>query len=535
MKVALAYLPSEQQFLPMPPLGVTVLSSYLKTLEIENDVFDLELELWLSQGGKSSQNAEKNINEIDNKDIDFESTLEKLLPYEIVCFSMMGKRQEPYLVEISKLLRAKSTKLKKIIVGGAFFTNENVENFIISYKDIIDYAIVGEGWKPLSELIGNLIKKTEINSIHGVALYDEKVGYCFWEEEMWDKDLTVPDYSQVNTEGYILQQKKLYGLEDESIMYQLLVGDRNCPYSCSFCRISKNTKKVKEACKIAEEMVALNERFGCSRYSLVCNEMNPTPAYLNEFIEVLLNSNKKIDWFCYLRPNKLSYDTLVNVKEAGCNLVRYGVESGSQNVLDHMNKKLYVEEMEQILRDSHNAGIWNHINIMTGYLHETEEDIEKTISFIDQNHKYIDSVRINTFFIPFGSPIHKKPEKYGIKLISNEGSHIVFEQPDCSWKEKQEQIKQSTKRVLDKCIELGVCFGGILPHFVSTAISHFGNKEKAKAWLKENHSYLWEPLSPDTAKWRLAHPERPEIEINQWEEIAGKRGANYQLAIDKNE
>jgi hypothetical protein len=49
MKIALAYAPSEQQFVPIPPLGITTLSSYLKNINIDNDVFDLELELWLAQ------------------------------------------------------------------------------------------------------------------------------------------------------------------------------------------------------------------------------------------------------------------------------------------------------------------------------------------------------------------------------------------------------------------------------------------------------------------------------------------------------
>ena len=57
---------------------------------------------------------------------------------------------------------------------------------------------------------------------------------------------------------------------------------------------------------------------------------------------------------------------------------------------------------------------------------------------------------------------------------------------------------------------------------------------KAKNWLKEHHSYLWSPISPDTAKWQLAHPERKDVSINRWEEIAGKRGSNYQTLMEMN-
>lgn len=527
MRVALAYTPSEQQFLPVPPLGITALSSYLKSVDISNDVFDLELELWLAQGCKSSDYAEKSIDKLIDMKLEFQHIVTKLLSYEIVCFSLMGKRQIPYMLELSKRLKEESVILKKIIIGGAFLNKSNSQRLLTDNKELIDYAIIGEGWAPLSKLIDCIKSGNEIKYIPGVAYLDNEV-FNFTEEEFWDKELPVPEYSGINTAGYILQQKVLYELDDESIMYQLLVGDRNCPYSCSFCRISKNTKTVKQSNKIAEEMIYLNKTFGCNRFSLVCNEMNPTPKYLNDVINILSGYDKKIDWFCYLRPNKLDYDTLKAINDVGCNMVRYGVESGSQKILDHMNKKLYVEEMKQILCDSNKAGIWNHINIITGYLHEDQEDVENTLSFIEECSDYIDSVRINPFFIPIRSPIHEKPQEYGIDIISDEGSHIAFEEPGASWEKKQDQINHSTKLILNKCVELGLSFGGILPHLISTSISHFGNKLEAKRWLKMRHGYLWEPISPDTAKWRLAHPERTGIEINCWEEISGKRGSNYQ-------
>ena len=52
-----------------------------------------------------------------------------------------------------------------------------------------------------------------------------------------------------------MQQNKLYGFEDDNIVYHILVGDRRCPYRCSFCRISENTTAVKKPIDIADEMI----------------------------------------------------------------------------------------------------------------------------------------------------------------------------------------------------------------------------------------------------------------------------------------
>lgn len=533
-KIALTYAPSEQQFLPVPPLGISALSQHLIDYNIKNDIIDLELELWLSQKGKSSCYASKSIDELEIDKLPVEALVDILLDYDIVTFSLMGKRQLPYVIAISKLLRKKSKKLKCIILGGAFFNNNNCIDVIKKWKGVIDYVIVGEGWFSLKELLLTIRSNMIKYDIPGVA-YIDKHGNCVYNKNInWEGNLPVPNYRKINTIGYIQQQNKLYGLDDDSIVYHLLVGDRKCPYRCSFCRISENTKSVKRPTEIADEMIALNKMCNAERFSLVCNEMNPTEQYFEEFLDRLLAYKKKLYWFCYLRPNKLSFETLVKARKAGCVLIRYGVETGSQKILDHMNKILYVEEMEQIIRDTHKAGIWNHINIVTGYLHENEEDVELTLDFINRNKEYIDSARVNPFYIPVNSPIHLNPKKYGITLRENTGSYIQFDEPLRKWEEKQEWIKNTTEQVLKKCIECNINFAGILPFLVAVAVAHFEDVSEAKKWLKEKHSYLFQPISPDTAKWRLAHPDQTNVMINGWSDIAGKRSSNYQTLSELN-
>ncbi|MDR2982854.1 MAG: radical SAM protein [Puniceicoccales bacterium] len=385
--------------------------------------------------------------------------------------------------------------------------------------------------KPIYQIIRKISFNEEIEN-DKVQLTPCNNGYIARNAGPFKGQVPIADYSSINREGYIYQQKVLYKLDYSNITYQLLVGDRCCPYSCSFCRISKNTESIKEASQVANEMIALHRQYGCRNFSLICNEMNPSRSYAAEFVDTLLSYDNHLNWFCYLRPNNLSADELLAIKKAGCVLIRFGVESGSQRILDSMNKKLYVSEIEQILADSHKAGIWNHINIMTGYLYESQDDINETISFLRKNRGYIDSIRVNPFFIPIGSPIHLNPQEFNIEIVEETSSHIVFHQRDISWEEKKKQISHATSQVLAECKRLGIGYAGILPNLVCTSLCHFGQKEQGKIWLRENHNYLWEPVSPDTAKWKLAHPENPSVEINPWEKIYGQRGENYQTRID---
>ncbi len=536
MKVALTYAPSEQQFLPVPPLGVSVLSQHLKNSNIDNDIIDLELELWISLGYKSSEYALRPIEKIESKELPVDSVVALLMKYDIVGFSVMGKRQIPYVAAIVDKLRKKSSVLRYIILGGAFFSERNAKELMLAQKGMYDFVIVGEGWRALPDLISCLKTFNIKNVCHipGVVSFDRSGDIIYQASEKWEGELPNPNYKEINKEGYLLQQKHLYGINDSSIIYHVLVGDRHCPYKCSFCRISDNTKVVKQPTEIADEMIELNRMVNADCFSLICNEMNPTEKFFHDFLDRLLSYEKKLKWFCYLRPNNLSLETLKKARKAGCILIRYGVETGSQRILDMMNKKLYVDEMKCIMNNTNKAGIWNHINIVTGYLYETQSDIDLTLSFIDENKMYIDSVRVNPFFVPIGSPIHMNPEKFGIKIRKNLGSYVQFDEQECMWEEKQILIQQATQQILTRCVENNINFAGILPFLVAKLVAYFGDVKSAKKWIEDKHEYLRQPISPDTAKWRLAHPERTDIAINKWEEIAGKRGANYQTLMEVN-
>ena len=535
MKTVLTYAPSEQQFLPVPPLGICVLSQHLKNNGINNDIIDLELELWLGLGNKSSEFALKPVEELVPEQLPVECLIELLKEYEIITFSIMGKRQIPYVIAIVKRLKKINSKLKYVILGGAFFNIENAKQIVTYWKQIVDFVIIGEGWQPLRELIYQLDIANKDYRIPGVAYLDKNGEFVYCKSEKWYGELPIPNYIDINKDGYSTQQKILYGIDDQDIVYHVLVGDRKCPYNCSFCRISDVTNTIKSSKSIADEMIKLNKLSGAKCFSLVCNEMNPTEEYFHEFLDRLLSYDEKLNWFAYLRPNKLSYETLKKAKRAGCILVRYGVETGSQKILDHMNKALYVEEMEQIMKDTYKVGIWNHINIVVGYLYENQNDIDLTLEYLERNREYIDSVRVNPFYVPINSPIHKNPKKYGIILRQNTGSYVQFDELKCSWEQKQILIQDAVSKVLIKCMEAKINFAGILPFLVAKAIEYFQDVNTAKCWIEQNHNYLCQPISPDTAKWRLAHPEQQNVMINKWEDISGKRGSNYQTLMELND
>ena len=110
-------------------------------------------------------------------------------------------------------------------------------------------------------------------------------------------------------------------------------------------------------------------------------------------------------------------------RRAGCRLLSFGMESGSQHMLDLMDKGTRVETMERILQDSAAAGIWNHTFLFFGFPGETEEDARETIEFFQTNRGAIHSISSSVFLLERHARASADPQAYDIRRIVPPGPH----------------------------------------------------------------------------------------------------------------
>lgn len=114
--------------------------------------------------------------------------------------------------------------------------------------------------------------------------------------------------------------------------------------------------------------------------------------------------------------------------------MRYGIESGSQRLLDLMRKGYNVQTISNTIRYAFESDIWNHINLLVGFPGEEDRDIEETISFLEENaNNYIHSVRMNPFYLSPDSPIARNPEQYWNTKSLNEYGSFVRNKQHPTW------------------------------------------------------------------------------------------------------
>jgi anaerobic magnesium-protoporphyrin IX monomethyl ester cyclase len=194
---------------------------------------------------------------------------------------------------------------------------------------------------------------------------------------------------------------------------------RGCPFSCAFCGLSKMHEhgvKMASPEKIAEQLKILKLEFGITSINFQDDifTMNPTRLYkLLDLIEPL-----GITFRCMGKAGYDNEETYRRLAKAGCIEIAWGIESGSQYMLDRMKKQVTVEDNYNVIQWAKKYGITSRAFFIIGFPGETKDTLEETKEFIiraDPDQYFVSS------FVPYpGTDVAINPAKYGITSITED-------------------------------------------------------------------------------------------------------------------
>jgi radical SAM superfamily enzyme YgiQ (UPF0313 family) len=266
------------------------------------------------------------------------------------------------------------------VMGGSVFSNQltvgtkNMDLFLEKTKAYIDKMIVGEG----DILFQRLLQQ---------QLPVEKRVYTLKDINGEVLDLTgaeLPDFSGINTQKY---------------PYISAYSSRSCPYQCSFCSETVNWGKFrkKPAQQVAAELKQLAHTHNAQLFFMGDSLLNPI---IGDLSLELLKSDTCIYWDGYLRadPPVTQIENTLLWRRGGFFRARLGVESGSQNVLDLMGKKITVAQIRDALTSLAYAGIKTSTYWVVGHPGETEEDFLQTLDLIEELKNDIYEAMCNPFY-----------------------------------------------------------------------------------------------------------------------------------------
>ena len=248
------------------------------------------------------------------------------------------------------------------------------------------------------ETLLSLVTQKDWSAIHGLVF--RKDGKTFFTGAPPPANLgefPVPSFHLIDPSRYFYE---LMGRP-----FLLFEASRGCPYECSFCLKVMHGRGVRM--KPTEHVMAEIERATsiagpCYGY-FIDLEFTTNRFHAMEICDGLITRNYPFYWCCQTRADAVDAELLKHMKRAGCRLIHFGVESGSQRVLDDTSKRTNPEAIRQGIRLAREAGIETACFFMLGFPGELPSEMEETLIFAKELNPTYASFHVAT---PYpGTPI----------------------------------------------------------------------------------------------------------------------------------
>lgn len=166
--------------------------------------------------------------------------------------------------------------------------------------------------------------------------------------------------------------------------YTILYTSKGCPYRCSFCTVSGTPWKMRSAEKIIEELRYLKERYGLRTASFFDETFTFNRKRVVELCSRLREEGLKIRWYCNTRAQLVDPELLRMMRSAGCRGISFGIESGSQKILDSVEKNITVEQARNAVLWAKEAHLKTFCSFILGLPGEDWETINETLDFVQK-------------------------------------------------------------------------------------------------------------------------------------------------------
>jgi anaerobic magnesium-protoporphyrin IX monomethyl ester cyclase len=247
-----------------------------------------------------------------------------------------------------------------------------------------DFVLMGEAELTLVELIKSLGKQNDPSTIAGIS-FKKNECYIKTPKRSIIKDLDclpLPAWDMIDMEPYKKTWLKHAGF------FSINIGTtRGCPFKCNWCAkpIYGNRYNARSPQNVVNEIKYLKQTFGIDHVWFCDDIFGLKPGWVNEFAHLVEKENLNFKFKIQSRADLLVQERYVEaLARAGCDNVWMGAESGSQKILDAMDKGITILQIEEATRLLKKHSIKPSFFIQFGYLGETIEDIKLTIRMINR-------------------------------------------------------------------------------------------------------------------------------------------------------
>lgn len=357
-----------------PPLGLMYIAAFLESNGFRVSILDAEKDLL------GTQEILEKIKNISPKYVGITSTTPEF----------------PHVKELFDNIKKTRPQIVTVAGGPHFSAVPSSDNG--SY-DNIDYIVVGEGEKALLKIVTQSIKGKIVEVPNEDSL----------------DDLPLPARHLVDYDYY-----KFPMPGKGMIRMDTIVTARGCPFSCLFC-FNRNTKvRYREIKKCVDEIELSHDKYKTEFFMFLDDTLTVLKERTLELCAEIIKRGlyKKVAFYANARADRIDFDTLGKLKQAGVVEISMGVESGNQRILDQDKKGTNIQQYEQVYSWMRKLGFETRGSFILGHPYETHRTVRDTINFA----KRLKLMRVSCCIMtPYpGTEVYQMALKnQGIHLLSN--------------------------------------------------------------------------------------------------------------------
>lgn len=324
--------------------------------------------------------------------------------------------QRASVFELVNLIKSINSKAK-VVLGGhhATYMYEQILNHFP-----VDAIVLGEGEVTFLELVKAYENKYDLHSVKGIAYKDANVGIMKTEgrDAIENLDSLPPvAYHLLDVNAYSAPPRVkgcMKGKDITKLKFSRIVASRGCVYRCVFCssfNFWQRKYRTRSAQNVVDELQFLNSKYGVEYINFADDIFTVKKDWVVSICKEILNRKLDIVWDCETRVDYVDYEMFCWMREAGCYLIKYGIESGSEEILKNLKKGFRLEQICDALAITHRAKIKSTVFLMVGSPGETDKTIGDSIKLVRKTKP--DSVTPYITMVFPGTPLYEMCKAQG--------------------------------------------------------------------------------------------------------------------------
>ncbi len=343
----------------------------------------------------------------------------------------------------------KSLPNVKIIIGGvhaSILPEDTLKRF-----PSFDVVVLNEAESIISKLCNHLLSGTRLDNVQGIG-YRTKQGNV----KVNKNNTFIKNLDKIPFPARHLLPMHMYR-SVVSDKFTTMIAMRGCYANCNYCSVPFFSGKIirrRSPNNIISEMIECYDTYGTKHFSFLDDTFTTDKKWVHRFCDSLKKSklHKKISWMCLTRVDNIDEHLLKNMKQSGCIKIEFGIETGSQNLLDFSKKGVNKNQIRNAFRLAKKVGLPTLGFVILNMPLETVQSIKETKKFVLELDP--DFLQVS-FATPYpGTELEKYAKKHNLKLDKDWSKYLFLKEVVMENKNLSKKMLIKLKKELERAFYL---------------------------------------------------------------------------------